>query len=303
MRIRRLLLPLRLNLDTVIVVTAMGLFLTVAMLLLASGLRAYALACGQAMSGGGCEDLRLVGKVGGDRPRQLLELAGLTPMIAGAALGAPLLSRDLERGTARFMWSIARSRIAWLVWAAAPIGIAGALVMVGLGLASNELESATSPLLDPGRSMDDYGLRGLLLPLRYGVAFVASAVIGLLIGRALPALLVSITATFGMLLVLAMLSSHWLPPTVIVPANTPIEDLGVLHVETRFVREDGSSLSLEEARQIDPELSDPALGRAVAYGIRGDRFGEVQAREGLGLVTSVLVLGGLGVVVLRRRRP
>lgn len=58
----------------------------------------------------------------------------LMPVLAGMFLGAPLLAREIETGTARFAWSQGAGRIRWLIATVIPVALILLGIAAGLGL-------------------------------------------------------------------------------------------------------------------------------------------------------------------------
>ncbi len=58
----------------------------------------------------------------------------LMPMLAGLFLGAPLIAREIETGTARFAWAQGAGRTRWLIATVVPAAALLAVIALGLGL-------------------------------------------------------------------------------------------------------------------------------------------------------------------------
>ena len=58
----------------------------------------------------------------------------LMPVLAGLFLGAPLVAREIETGTARFAWTQGAGRARWLLASVAPVALLVTVAAAGLGL-------------------------------------------------------------------------------------------------------------------------------------------------------------------------
>jgi hypothetical protein len=124
--------------------------------------------------------------------RLIEPLPQMLPFVVGIMLGAPLVARELEHGTAPLSWALAGSRRRWL---AARIGAVLLLIvplLLALGLASDFLEGATSPGLNPWANFSDYMGRGVPLVFWGLASFAGTLALGTLIGRTAPAILLAI---------------------------------------------------------------------------------------------------------------
>ncbi len=143
----------------------------------------------------------------------------LLPLLAGMFLGAPLLPREIDSGTAKLAWTQAASRTRWLLAQWLPIATLLALAALGLGalfawwhapfphLAFERLNprSAWSPWL--------FNLNPVLLAGWVVFAFTLGVVLGTAIRRTLPAMAATF-ACYGALFyaVSASWRMHYLPP-------------------------------------------------------------------------------------------
>jgi hypothetical protein len=123
--------------------------------------------------------------------RLLGPLPQVLPFVLGLLLGAPLVAREIENGTAPLSWALAGSRRNWL---AARIGAMILLIvplLLAVGLASDFLEGATTRGLNPWANFTDYMGRGVPLVFWGLAALAGTAALGTLIGRTMPALLLA----------------------------------------------------------------------------------------------------------------
>jgi hypothetical protein len=243
--------------------------------------------------------------------RKIMAAMGLLPFAVGAVLGAPVVARELEQRTAVLAWSLTPSRSRWLLERLAPPLI---VLMVVLGLpaiAANVLEHASNPSFDPSATFRDYGLRGPLVVMRGLVIFAAGALLGALVGRLLPTLI--LTAAFAVfvsiLLPLAAVFGQSLDALSV--NDVRAQGQSSLLVDSAWRDGDGRILTEAEARKLSPYVGDPESTHQwlidnfddVNLVILGDRYPAVELRESLILGAASLLLVGLSVVAVQRRRP
>lgn len=260
-----------------------------------------------------CGSLRDMGLVYSEESQTLLlmvtPLMGALPFAAGVILGAPLVARELEHGTAQLGWPLARSRARWLWIRFLPVVLMGLALLIIPAMAGEVVERALRPDFDPGASFEHYGMRGPLLVLRFLPAVAAAALVGALLGRQLPAVLVAGVVVGAMAFGLGLTPPLWLEPEEQPEVFQPIDHMGSLFVHVRYRDRDGAWISIEEAdarMSWDGEGEEPdwtQLPEQVIFVIPGERYGEVVARESAILGSVALVLGGLTLAVVRRRRP
>jgi len=189
------------------------------------------------------------------------------------------------------------------------------VLLLGPALAAGRLEAAAFPYLDPARSFNDFGVRGLLVVVRGLLAFSLGLAAGVVFGRTLPAVLVA----GGLFLVAIMLAG------VVRPSLLPREELPGFDANTSaeaplyfgegFRLPDGRLLTFAEstdlrppeARQID---TGPYLRwlrtsgwHRVDIGIPGARLPDIEWREGLGTLLAAAGAFLAAAIAVRRRRP
>ncbi|HLN17703.1 MAG TPA: hypothetical protein VK277_13255 [Acidimicrobiales bacterium] len=151
------------------------------------------------------------------------------PPLVGVFWGAPLIARELETGTFRLAWTQSVTRTRWLAVKVAVVGFAS-VAAVGLVtlLATwwlSPFDSINSNRFSPGT----FGERGLV-PLGYAAfGFAVGVTVGLLLRRALPAMVVTIVAYIGTLLTMALvIRPHLMTPlTIVKPFPVPNANGGV----------------------------------------------------------------------------
>jgi putative exporter of polyketide antibiotics len=235
------------------------------------------------------------------------------PYFAGVVLGAPLVSRELEHRTAQLGWPLAQSRARWLWFRLLPIALIGLVLLAIPAMAGEVLQRTLHPLIDPGASFEHYGSRGPLLALRFLPVVAVAALVGTLLGRQLPSVLVAAVVAGAMAFGLGLSARLWVEPDVQqdVEVYMPLETQGNLYVTTRYRDRDGTWMTDEEAFERmswDPESGEPEpdpaeMPQPVLFMISRERYGDVVLRESVAFVGAGLALSGLLLIAVRRRRP
>ena len=138
------------------------------------------------------------------------------PAIIGAFLGAPVLARELETGTFRYAWTQGFGRWRWT--------LAKLVSLAVLAAAAAELFSLLfswyyQPFLADGQTnslaASTFNLRGVVFAFWTLVAFAIGGFAGLLIRRVVPALVATLVAYAGLVLVVGVfLRQHYLTPLI-----------------------------------------------------------------------------------------
>jgi hypothetical protein len=238
-------------------------------------------------------------------------LATVAPFLVGLFLGAPLLAREIEKRTAPMAWSLSPSRRRWLVGRVLPQAALLAVVLLLVGLASSALQDVAYP---DGRGFMDYGSRGLIVPARGLATFGIGAAVGLVVGRQLPAILVT-----GLVAVAVFVGIEF-GRTELMRAEATWMEVDEAHPETTnqismiydsgFVDDaTGETLTYDEAFERFPDAFGPAgmgmpPGMTLVYlATPPERYGSFVARES-GVLIGVALLGGLAAAALiGSRRP
>lgn len=238
----------------------------------------------------------------------LTAVATVTPFAAGIFLGAPLLSREIEHRTAPMAWALSPSRPGWLAWRTVPLLVLLLGVLLILGQASAFLlETAEEGQL----GFRQYGMFGPILAARGVAIFGVGLLVGLGLGRVLPALLVTALATVaivgGMSIgrdLLMRAEADWFPMG---------DQADLVHmVFDQGFRPDagGDVITWEEAFNHYPDAFDEMTGEGAPPGmtpvwkiVPPQAFGLYVMREIGVLLTAFLVAGAATVAVVRRRRP
>ncbi|MEX1073340.1 MAG: hypothetical protein WED86_06560 [Chloroflexota bacterium] len=245
--------------------------------------------------------------------------AFLTPFALGLFLGVPLVAREIEGRTAGIAWTLSRSRSRWLIQRALPVVVIVIIVAAAVGIGS-EFVTRTNPFADfaanPGFA--DYTARGVMLPVRALVVLLLAIVVGAMVPRQLPALLLAGAVTLALFVGLSIGIDTWMTaeakPIPFDESRTdyrfgPFADgprifdtayredaTGELITENDFFNRYGEDLFV-------PDGGLPEGFTQVAIGIPGTEYGVWVLRESAVLGGLALVTTGLALVVVNRRRP
>lgn len=233
-------------------------------------------------------------------------LSMIAPFVAALLLGVAVVGREIERGTTRLAWALTPSRLRWFLQRFLPV-----LLVVGggafvLGIAADRLLAATEPGLDPSNAFTQFGFRGVVLAARVVFVLALATLVGAVMGRALPALIVG-----GILAGAALTGGIQVHGKILESEAVVIENaqMGDLNMDQRFRLPDGRLIGWEEVEQYDPPPTDPEFtGQwptlpTVTFGVPGSRYREVELRE-VGALAGGSLVALLGTaIVIQRRRP
>ncbi|MBA3779196.1 MAG: hypothetical protein H0X16_07860 [Chloroflexi bacterium] len=141
------------------------------------------------------------------------------PWLVGTLIGVVIVGREIEHGTATLAWSLAPDRRRWLI---TRVAVAAALVVLLLAIPSilaTEMQRIAQPWVPPESTFENYGLRGPLIVVRGVAAFGIALLVGALVGRILPGVLL---AALGCVM-LAILVSSLAPFGVAVDMARPVD--------------------------------------------------------------------------------
>ena len=142
----------------------------------------------------------------GDNFRMAMEYL---PFVVGALVGVPIVAGEIESRTTGMAWSLFASRTRWLVGQIVPIALVTALAVMAAGVAAEAIEHDNEAYSGGYRDVIQIGHYGLgLLARAFGV-FGIGLGIGALIGRQLPAFLLSVALGLGFLTGLTGVRDAW----------------------------------------------------------------------------------------------
>jgi ABC-type transport system involved in multi-copper enzyme maturation permease subunit len=252
---------------------------------------------------------------------QLVNLAWAAPFGMGVLLGAPLVAREIDGGTAQLAWSLSRSRVSWLLRRIAFVTLFGLALLALLAVLSNVLTAAMMPGLKLGEDFTYFGRRDLPVVARGFGAIMLGVLVGALIGRVLPAILASALVIGVAFAGVSLGMDQWnRSMATLVPRYNMVEqDSAALGVEYGIQTADGQFMSYDEAYASGLTLNlgdengkwyaseeDFKAGRSVGQDtmlvIAGEWYPALMLRDSAAAVVLGLVaLAGTALVVTRRR--
>lgn len=245
----------------------------------------------------------------------------LAGFAVGLVLGVPLVAREIEHRTAQLAWTIGRSRVRWFIGRVAFATLATVLLTAVLAVTTEILAVAMRPDVPMSASFELHGNRGPLIVGRAMLGLGAGVLVGALIGRQLPALLLGVFVVGG------LYAASWAGFPVWYHGEAQVQRIGEwlgspLWIESGIELTSGERLTFAEAFEGRPELLETyqsengthyasqadadagrnPIGRDYILLIPGERYNEIVAREtavfsGVGLI----LLGGAGAVTGHRR--
>ena len=237
-------------------------------------------------------------------------VATVAPFFVGLLLGAPLVSREIEKRTAPMAWSLSLSRRGWLLGRALPLAVAIAVVLLLVGQGSEALQAAAFP--DRG-GFWDYGSRGPMIAARGLAIFGIGVLVGLVSGRMLPAILITglvAIAVFGGIEYgrsqLLRAEATWIEVDQDGDAFSQI----AMAYDSGFVDDaTGEHITYEQAFERFPDEFGPTgdgmpPGMTMTYLTTSpERYPLFVVRESAVLIGVFVLAAGLALLMIRTRRP
>lgn len=238
----------------------------------------------------------------GDGAYSLLSWLPVVPVLAGLFWGAPLLARELERGTHRLAWTQSVTRPQWLV---AKLGLLGLAVTVA-GLVLGVMVSMWLTASGGDRFSDDtmFGATGVAGGAWWLFAFLLGASAGGLLRKLLPAMAVTIAVFMVVLYGMFQLRGSYAEPLRWVsdsafPGKVLVTDGAWLSPSGTEV--EVPPVCLDASDRVYLKCVQDAGYRSVMYYQPADRYWRFQWTEtGLLLLGGVLLTGPVVYRVLRR---
>lgn len=231
------------------------------------------------------------------------------PFLLGAMVGAPLVARELERGTSRLAWSLAPSRFRWLVGRVVPAAVVVFALAFVAGAALDRLCAAIWPGTDIANAFDGFGDRGVVLAARAMFVFAVGVAVGAVMGRVLPALIVTaVIACVGLAGGSYVHGRILASEAVWVETGTGTGNPGDLFFDQRVRLPDGRLVTWDDAYSMSQSADGspwnlPPGDQPLALVVPGARYRLVELREVGALAGGSLMALGIGALVVRRRRP
>ncbi len=225
--------------------------------------------------------------------------------VAAILIGVAVVGREIERGTTRLAWSLAPSRRRWYVTRVLPLLVTLVVITFLAGIATDRLAAASQPGTDPANSFDGFGERGGLIASRSVFIFAVAVLVGALVGRTLPALIVAALVAYVGLGGGEDVHSRIIRSEAIVVPEAQVRP-GDRWIDQLFQLPDGRLVGWDVMEQLDPPKPDvewiPKYPMVTVV-VPGTRYRFVEAREAGALLGGSIVALGLGGLVVTRRRP
>ena len=241
----------------------------------------------------------------------------MAPFAMGLILGVPLVSRELEHRTAGMAWTLSRSRAGWLASQVLFLAIVMVALLLIVALAGEVLTSAVFPNLHLDRDFAWYGRRGGLIVVRGLLALGIGLLVGALLGRVLPALLVAVAASVLIFTAVSLGMDRWMESDAIVlPFDA--DRAGGRSLGQRIELPSGALVNYNElpyrgetwdiegdiyGAEADIGHPEKILGRDRELVVLGRLYPQIVLREG-GVVSGAAALMVLAATfIVGRRRP
>ena len=241
------------------------------------------------------------------------------PFGMGLVLGIPLVSREIEQRTAGMAWALSRSRARWLARRVAFAALVLIALLLVVAIASEVLASAQMP----NRHLDDdfawYGRRGGLIVVRGLASLGIGVLLGAVLGRVLPALLVAAFASVLIFTAISFGMDRWAETDAIVQAYSA--DLaGGRYLGQRVELHNGELIDYGELQrrglsaevfQDDMIFASPEdvghpermIGRDRGLILPGRLYPQIVLRESAVVGGTAVLLALAATAVVGRRRP
>jgi hypothetical protein len=240
----------------------------------------------------------------------------------GLILGVPLVGREVEHGTAQMAWTVGRSRVRWLLGRVAFAALVAILLTALLAVTTEVLATTMLPNIDMSQDFNLHGNRGPLIVGRAMLGLGAGVLVGALLGRQLPALLLGVFVVGG------LYAASWVGFPLWYHGEAEVRRLnewlgGPLWIESGIELTSGERMTWADiyggggppfdtyqaedgtyyASQADAGAGRNPIGREYILIIPGERYNEIVARETTVFTGAGLILLGGAAAVTRRRRP
>ncbi|MFN8629739.1 MAG: hypothetical protein U0838_05255 [Chloroflexota bacterium] len=229
--------------------------------------------------------------------------ANFAPLFAVLIAAVPLISSEVEFGTATLAWTLARSRRAWLLPRLAFL----MLVVLGLGLLAGLVTDALVAEVwipgSPWASMYAYTGRGALITSRVLLMAAAGVFSGALLGRQMPALMVAGALTLGIVMGISIWDSQMNMANAVPLADG---ERGWTFDSRIRVLATGELVDWGMLPAEDQDPSAPGWNEHYAFvevGIPDSQAGAVVGRNVIAYAIPMFLMLGLTFVIVERRKP
>lgn len=232
----------------------------------------------------------------------------VVPFAVGILLGAPLVASEIEKRTAAMAWSLSASRTRWFLGRTLPVLVAIAIALLLLGQASEAMILAAP---DAELGFPKYAMHGPLVAARGVATFGLGVVIGLVMGRVLPAILVTGLLSIALLGALQIGRDQLMraEATWVEADEDGMSDFTIVYDQAFRDAATGELVRYEEASVRFPEVfgengswMPPGMTQVFSTTPR-ERYPLFVVREMAALLVVTALAGGAGLWVARWRRP
>jgi hypothetical protein len=270
------------------------------------------LAGGGAEGAGDCAGpVEAFAQINEDEAGKLLAFMAILPFIVGLVAGVSIVGRELEARTAQLGWALTPSRHRWLARQVGPILLIVVVVVVLAGAAASVLEATREPWYHS--TFGDLTLHGWPVVGRAVAAFSIGLLVGAVIGRSLPALILAALACVVLLLFEGMAQDAWFQSNYELIGDTTTVNNGSfdgIYGDSGWLAPDGRFVDGQSAfQQVPTAAQDPSQWlldngwKMAALGVPSSKAGQLAALETLGFLSVALIVGVATVPIVDRRRP
>lgn len=269
------------------------------------------LAGGGAGGAGDCAGpVQAFAQINEDEAGKLLAFMAVLPFIVGLLAGVSIVGRELEARTAQLAWALTPSRHRWLARQVAPILLVSVVVVALAAAAASILETTREPWYHS--TYGDLMLHGWPVIGRMAGAFAIGLLIGAVVGRSLPALIVAAALCVVLLLFEGIAQNAWYDANLEVIDTTAVNNgtFDGIYGQTGWLTPDGQLVDEASAFQRAPSgvvdqnqwLLDQGYTMET-LGVPSSKAGQLAALDTVGFLGVALVVVIVTVPIVDRRRP
>jgi hypothetical protein len=249
-------------------------------------------------------------RISEDSGGKVLALMAILPFAAGLLGGVTLVGRELETRTAQTAWALSPSRRRWFGRQLWPVVLAVGAALAFAAVAATALVTTRLPWT--GSAFQDMQLHGPIVVARALGTLGVGLLVGAVLGRTLPAFLIAIVVSIGLVTAMFFVREGWLnsQPLELGPTNGGYSEMAWV-VGGGWVGPDGTFSTWDQPPPIEPPADVVDYDAWLAeQGYRQVTLGVTTARAmgWLPLEIAAWTVGGLmlilaTVLVVDRRRP
>jgi hypothetical protein len=228
--------------------------------------------------------------------------------LLGGFWGAPLLSREFERGTHRLAWTQSVSRSRWLFGKLAPLALAAAVSGLLFGLMVDAWLGVFPGISGRFKETQFFGAVGVASVAWWLFAFALGVAAGAVLKKTIPAIAATILVFFAMYAALFVLRPYYAEPVYRELEGSDPTLINALVLDSGRVAPDGRRFTLNYR---PPECSE-GKGADACFAAHGyhnyvryqpdDRFWRFQWTEASILLAGTLLLTSGTFIATRRKR-